>query len=143
MVIKSEIKHSSIKDLQAARESVPGDWVTLPADDAKKFRTGFVAFHPTLEGTEGYPEEYHFTPLYDTDEECKRVEHETYEDLVQSFNVFQNTEGTKIHNCNDPRTLTVGFSVHPQREWHCIGLNNLRESGVKDVKDLPWNSMGA
>ena len=134
-----EIKHSSIEELQVAREAISSDWVILPADDAKKLCTGFVAFNDALEGTE----EYHFAPLYDTDEECRQVSHETYEDLVKSFSDFQDIEGTKIHNCNDPRTLTVGFVVHPQREWHCTNLNNLRKSGVQGINDLPWNLMGA
>jgi len=137
--IISGIKHSSVEELQVAREAIPSDWIILPADEPRKLCVGFVAYHPTEDGKE----EYHFTPLYDTDEECKQVMHETYEDLVKYFSDFQNIEGTKIHNCNDPRTLTVGFVVHPQREWHCTNLNNLRKSGVQGINDLPWASMGA
>lgn len=124
-----KIQYSSIPELEDALNNIHPDWKKISADDMTCLVTGFLAFDSNDETTT----EYHYAPIYDTCDECHKIEHENRTSFFNAMYEFKSQDKTAVYPCDDERGL-MGFVTYPQREYHVIQISNLATQSEKDER---------
>jgi len=127
MTTEKTIWYDTLSELEAALDNLPKNLTVLPADSPSRLCKGFVVFNSLAKNEVEENAELHTAPIYDSKEECRQIDHDTFESWVEAIDdLTEQTPEIVAYPADDPKRLRLGYAFHPQREWHTVKLNALK-----------------